>query len=316
MHHHRARSRRITRRLTASLAFGVLTVGLLVQGVSAWVQDSSREFADASWTQKTAADELLLIASAPPAPALKTSDDSKQSGRIAQNRNGRPLQNGGQNGGAKSADRARGDDLRRPPFGPDGPRGPRPISQRDIERFLQVAHDIDPSWAKKLRVRLEEDPEETIRAIEQKGRRFMGLVMLRDKDEALYKAKIRELDRQSKLREAQKTYFEVKDAIARGEDRAEDVERAKKKVADLAKQLVDDELRTRGLELAAMTRLLDEFREQLEKDSQPANTARRAAKLLDLKLNERPGPALDEMLDVRVAPMGIEAPPSAPAAPR
>jgi len=313
MHHHRARSRRITRRLTASLAFGALTVGLLVQGVSAWVHDTSGEFADASWNQQTAADELLLIASAPLAPALKTLDDSKQSGRIAQNRNGRPVQNGG----AKPADRERRDDARRPSFGPDGARGPRPISQRDIERFLEVAHDIDPNWATKLRQRIEENPEETSRAIEQKGRRFMGLVMLREKDEALYKAKIRELDRQGKLRKAQVTYFEAKDAASQGQDREEDVQRAKKEIADLAKQLVDDEIRTRGLELAAMTRLLDEFREQLEADSQPASTARRAEQLLHRKLNERPAPGLEEMLDVRVAPMGIEAPSSdAPQAPK
>ena len=204
-----------------------------------------------------------------------------------------------------------------PRFGRGPGDRPRP-SDVPIEKLIEVARDINPNWATSITERLEQDREGTVRAMAQSGRRLLSLVALRDKDPALYDAKIRELRLQLELRESAIAYHDAK-----ASNRSDDVERARAKIADLSRKAIDADRRSRSLELLAMERLLAEFVARLRNDSQPAKLESDASELAERLMQTQPGPGITELLNADARPRrggdaapGTQQPTTAPVAPR
>lgn len=204
-----------------------------------------------------------------------------------------------------------------PRFGRGPGDRPRP-SDIPIEKLIEVARDINPNWATSITERLEQDRDGTVRAMAQSGRRLLSLVALRDKDPALYDAKIRELRLQLELRETAIAYHDAK-----ASNRSDDVERARAKIADLSRKAIDADRRSRSLELLAMERLLAEFVARLRNDSQPAKLESDASQLAERLMQTPPGPGITELLNADARPRrgddaapGTQQPTTAPVAPR
>jgi len=67
------------------------------------------------------------------------------------------------------------------------------LSPAFIDRCLEVADELDPAFAKQLRLLCEEDPAEFERIIRRQGPRLTGLAELKASDPKLYQLKLVEL---------------------------------------------------------------------------------------------------------------------------
>ncbi|HWB19902.1 MAG TPA: hypothetical protein VG711_06350 [Phycisphaerales bacterium] len=68
-----------------------------------------------------------------------------------------------------------------------------------VERCLEVAEDIDPAVARRLRALREREPEEFERTVRQVGRQLMILADLKTRDADLYRVRIGELQTESQI---------------------------------------------------------------------------------------------------------------------
>lgn len=62
-----------------------------------------------------------------------------------------------------------------------------------VERWLEVAEEVDPAKARRLREMCHHDPEEFNRVMRQTGRAIIGLAELKSEDPELYRLKLGEL---------------------------------------------------------------------------------------------------------------------------
>ena len=138
-------------------------------------------------------------------------------------------------------------------------RSNRKLSPTDIQNVIAVAEDVSPQWAENLKLMLEQDPDSLGDTIKQKGRRLLGLAMLRERDPALYEVRVGELRCNQELSTVSAAYRE-----AVRDDRTEDVAELKDRLRALVKQSLDFELRARAMELAALDKALRELKSQLQ----------------------------------------------------
>lgn len=137
----------------------------------------------------------------------------------------------------------------------------RPITAEDITKAIAVAKDVSPEWAAQLTSGQEKNPEEFAQSIRQNGRRLFGLVMLKERDPALYTVRVGELRCKRELADVGAKYRE---AVRDG--RTEDAVVLEKEVRALVKQSLDFEMRARGMELAALDKALRELKARLEEE--------------------------------------------------
>ena len=135
----------------------------------------------------------------------------------------------------------------------------RTLTPTDINNVIAVAEDVSPQWAVSLKQRLKEDPDSMGEVIKQKGRRLLGLAMLRERDPALYEVRVGELRCNQELSKVSADYRE-----ALRDGRTEDVAELKAQLRILVKQSLDFELRARAMELAALDKALRELKSQLQ----------------------------------------------------
>lgn len=149
---------------------------------------------------------------------------------------------------------------RKPPAGEGGGRhGDIPV-----ERFIDVAEDIEPGWAKTLRERLESDREATTKAIRQNGHRLVGLVMLKERNPGLYDMKVKELQAQIEARKVARQYHEAKD-----NNRDDDCGRAMERMREVCERIINLQLWQRANELNSLEIFVKEQRESLRRDATP-----------------------------------------------
>jgi hypothetical protein len=159
-----------------------------------------------------------------------------------------------------------------------------------IERFIEVAEDIEPGWSKTLRERLETDRDATVRAIRQNAHRLIGLVMMKERNPGLYDMKVKELQAQIEARKIARQYHEAKDA-----NLDDECGLAMERMREVCERIVNLQLWQRASELNSLEIFVKEQRESLQRDSEPAGTK----ELIDTLLAEmtRTTPSQD-LLDV------------------
>lgn len=81
-------------------------------------------------------------------------------------------------------------------------RPPRDVTPELIERWLQVAEEVDPVQGRQLREMCHNDPEQFHRVMRQTGRSIIGLAELKADDPELYELKIAELRIESQVNAA------------------------------------------------------------------------------------------------------------------
>ncbi|MBL9120949.1 MAG: hypothetical protein JNL80_13640 [Phycisphaerae bacterium] len=161
-----------------------------------------------------------------------------------------------------------------------------------VERFIEVAEDIEPGWAKTLRERLETDREGTTKAIRQNGQRLVGLVMLKERNRGLYDMKVKELQAQIEARKIAGQYHEAKDS-----NRDEDCGRAMERMREICERIVNLQLWQRASELNSLEIFVKEQRESLERDARPDGMRTLVDQLMQEMTRARPAQGLLEIIE-------------------
>jgi hypothetical protein len=185
-----------------------------------------------------------------------------------------------------------------PALGPPPQRGPSRGGHRDIppERFIEVAADISPAAADELRAAFERDRDGTLRSIRHGGPRFIGLVLMRDRDAELYRMKVDELKLHLGLRSDAIRYHD-----ARRDGSAPVMSTAEAAMAETSHRIASLQIEQRRREIAALAVLIDEKRAALAAESRPDSTAERRDAMVHDLMHAPPSPGLSEMLEARAA---------------
>lgn len=170
-----------------------------------------------------------------------------------------------------------------------GPAQRRRLSSEQIEMVLDVAKEVFPDGAERLRVLRERDPAAFERTLGRQGRRLFALSMLRERNPDLYELKVEELRNQMQLRDLGARF-----AALGAETEANAAERLEieSTIRAIAKRQVDLGLRVRGLELAAMDEAIRRMRVELAADVEQRDTAVSAMVESVLSGRELPPPDL------------------------
>ena len=136
------------------------------------------------------------------------------------------------------------------------------LDPEQVDSLIGVAEDISPDWAAWLRTRRESDPEGLRKAIQSQGRRLIALAVLREHSPDLYELKVAELRLQSEVGDIAERY---RTAMAAGS--SAEAEALLKQLRSKTTQQVDESLKSRAAELAALDQQVRQLRERLEEDS-------------------------------------------------
>ena len=140
-----------------------------------------------------------------------------------------------------------------------GPR--RELTDQDIDRIVQTARDIDPSWGDALQAMRAEDPAKLRQRLGAQARMLIGLAAIRDRQPDLYRARVDDFRAQRQIRSAAERAIkarEASDAAAEAQAIAE--------VRELASRQFELDMKARAYELVAMERALKDARRRLQED--------------------------------------------------
>lgn len=151
----------------------------------------------------------------------------------------------------------------------------------DITLFIEVAGELNPSWRDSLVKLRSDDLEAFRRTIANNGRRLWQLVELRESNHDLYQLRIKEIQMQGQLRELGKEY-----RAAVEEGRADDADKLRAQIVEMAANQVDIQMRVRGEELAAMADALERLRRDLLE--QATDRVERARLIVERVIAPRP----------------------------
>lgn len=163
--------------------------------------------------------------------------------------------------------------------GPDGMgwRGPaarRELGERDLDRVIATARDIDPEWGDALESLRGSDPAALRQRLGSQARRLVVLSWLRERQPELYETRVEDFRVQRQVREAVERVRKARDAAdAEGEALALAEARL-----SLERQ-VELDIKARAHELVAMDRALKEARQRLQDDI--ASRSRRVQQLVE-----------------------------------
>ena len=172
--------------------------------------------------------------------------------------------------------------MPRPVDGPDVPpaadgrRGGmrRELTDKDVDRIIATARDVEPAWADALESLRKEDPARLRQRLGAQARMLMGLSMLRERQPELYQARVDDLRVQRQLRAA---VDRLKQARESGDADAEQATRSQ--IREFVDRQFELEVKARAHELVAMERALKEARKRLQTDIQ--DRAARTAEALE-----------------------------------
>ena len=143
----------------------------------------------------------------------------------------------------------------------------RPLSPDQIDAIVEVATEVFPDGAARLRELRKQDPEALERVLGRQARRLFALAMLRDRNPELYALKLEELRNQMELRTLAARHAALGTEQVEDTEAASERERIEARIREIAEQQVDLGLRVRGLELAAMDEAIRRMRTELAEDA-------------------------------------------------
>ena len=152
--------------------------------------------------------------------------------------------------------------------------------------MVEIADLISPEWASKLRAMMADNPDKAAETIMKSGRRLFGLVMLKERKPELFETRVAELRVQFNIR---RTYAKYQAALKAGDAAA--VMGYKTGLKTLAAQIVDLELKSRAMELAALDQAVQEMRLKLRGEIE--NSGERITGMIEDLL--KPAPDAAEM---------------------
>lgn len=158
----------------------------------------------------------------------------------------------------------------------------RELTDKDVERIISTARDVDPAWADALEALQREDPAKLRQRIRSQARMLMGLSMLRERQPELYETRVQDFRLQRQIRGAIERLGkarEAADAVAE--------EAARTEVRQAIEQQFELEVKARAYELVAMERALKDARKRLQTDIQ-AREARLAEAIEAAERGESP----------------------------
>ncbi len=152
------------------------------------------------------------------------------------------------------------------------------LSASMIIRCMEVAREVDPDLAARLDTIRRDRSEKDFRRAMGLARHLVGLVRLKEENPQLYGVKIDELHVQAKVDRVMDQLIAARRAAAPVADYEEALNR-------LVMEQVGYALVARGMYLRRLTDHVEALREELDRDSQPANflpaVQRRLQELLD-----------------------------------
>ena len=173
--------------------------------------------------------------------------------------------------GEAKAPPAPGDETRRSPQADAAPRGPgdetrrggprRELTDQDIDRIVQTARDIDPSWGDAMQAMRSEDAAKLRQRLGAQARMLIGLAAIRDRQPELYRARVEDFRAQRQLRSAAERAIKAREAS----DTAGEAQ-AMAEVRELATRQFELDMKARAYELVAMERALKDARRRLQED--------------------------------------------------
>ena len=127
---------------------------------------------------------------------------------------------------------------------------PAQVSREFLDECMEVAEQIDPEWALRMRDFCEKSPEDFEKFIRQSGRRIAALVELKRRDPALYETRILELRLEAQI---SRTVHELRRMHADGRfDSIESVE-LQEELRGMVQNQVAYSLKARGDYLVRLT---------------------------------------------------------------
>jgi hypothetical protein len=149
------------------------------------------------------------------------------------------------------------------PGGGEGRRGGmrRELTDKDVDRIIATARDVDPTWADALEAQRKEDPAKLRQRLGMQARMLMGLSMLRERQPELYQARVEDFRVQREIRAATERLRKARDEA---DAAAETIARTEVR-ATIERQFELD-VKARAFELVAMERALKDARKRLQSD--------------------------------------------------
>jgi hypothetical protein len=139
----------------------------------------------------------------------------------------------------------------------------RELTDKDVERIIATARDVDPAWADGLDALQREDPAKLRQRLRAQARMLMGLSMLRERQPELYEARVQDFRVQRQIRGAIDRLQKAREA---GDAAAQEAARAEAREA--IERQFELEVKARAYELVAMERALKDARKRLQTDIQ------------------------------------------------
>ena len=153
------------------------------------------------------------------------------------------------------------------------------LSATMIMRCMEVAREVDPDLAARLDTIRRDRSEADFRRAMGVARHLVGLVRLKEENPQLYDVKVKELHVQARVDRVMDQLIAARRAASPA------VAEFEEELMRLVTEQIGYSLVARGMYLRRLTETVDALREELERDSQPANflpaVQRRLQELLD-----------------------------------
>lgn len=133
-----------------------------------------------------------------------------------------------------------------------------------LDECMEVAEQVNPEWAQRMRSECEKRPEEFARFLRQSGRQLVGLVELKRRDPELYQTKLQELRQEAQLKA---TLHKLRHLQAQGQGDSADALMLQTELRVLVEQQVIVSLRAKGEYILRLRQHLDAMEDQLKADA-------------------------------------------------
>lgn len=142
---------------------------------------------------------------------------------------------------------------------------PAPVELTDefIDQCMDVAEQVNPDWAKKMRGLCDRNSVEFARVLRVSGRQLIGLVQLRQRDPKLYETKIKELQLEAHLNTI---IHKLRHIISEGRDSSSQAESLRSQLRALVQDQIALSLKARGDYILRLENHVQALKNQLEQD--------------------------------------------------
>ena len=137
------------------------------------------------------------------------------------------------------------------------------VSSEQIDRWLEVAEEVDPANAQRLRAMCHHDPEEFHRVMRQSGRSIVSLAELRTSDPELYDLKVAELRIEAQVEETSAALLQ---AMQQGDEK--EIQAVEQELRQVVLMQVLHSIRAQGDYLNRLKQHVQHLEQQLQRDAE------------------------------------------------